>query len=92
MTLCEKCIHGEICADRGWMDEGDERALVECCNFKNKEDFVEVKHGEWIDRDESYWETRCTCSNCNKDGITIDGYPVHTDYCPNCGAKMDGDK
>ena len=55
-------------------------------------DVVEVKHGEWIDRDESYWETRCTCSNCNKDGITIDGYPVHTDYCPNCGAKMDGDK
>ena len=34
MTLCEKCIHGEICADRGWMDEGDEKALKGCCAFK----------------------------------------------------------
>ena len=42
MTLCEKCIHGDICADRRWMDRDDERALVECCNFKNKEDFMEV--------------------------------------------------
>lgn len=42
MTLCEKCIHGEVCADRRWMDRDDERALVECCNFKDTADVVEV--------------------------------------------------
>lgn len=42
MTLCEKCIHGEICADRDCMDIDDERALQSCNDFKNKADFVEV--------------------------------------------------
>ncbi len=42
MTLCEKCIHGEICAERDCMDEDDERAMGHCHRFKNKADFVKV--------------------------------------------------
>lgn len=42
MTLCEKCIHGDVCAYRDGMDEGDEKALTQCSDYKNKADFVEV--------------------------------------------------
>lgn len=56
-------------------------------------DVVEVKHGHWI---MEYYETRSTrgrlirnktftCSNCNRRNGRIT-----TNYCPNCGAKMDG--
>ena len=54
---------------------------------------VEVVHGEWIDISE-YVTTAYghldifKCSNCSAE-ITIDD---HDDYCPNCGAKMDGHK
>ena len=54
-------------------------------------DAVEVVHGRWIWKD-----GKCFCSVCSKQGEpkqayqdgTVDEYP----YCPNCGAKMDGDK
>ncbi len=42
MTLCEKCIHGDVCGDRDGYDEGDERALIFCSEFKSKDDVVEV--------------------------------------------------
>ena len=42
MTLCERCIHGDICAIQCGYDEGDERALTYCSEFKSKDDVVEV--------------------------------------------------
>lgn len=45
-------------------------------------DVVEVKHGEWIDRDEKTW-----CSNCD-----ASNKQYKPPYCPHCGAKMDGGK
>ena len=46
-------------------------------------DVAEVRHGRWIASHDEF----CTCSLCK--------YPVYaawnaTNYCPNCGAKMDG--
>ena len=55
-------------------------------------DVAEVKHGEWIDG-------RCTNCNYKTDieqiGFKCWGDGVHvkykeTNFCPNCGAKMDG--
>jgi hypothetical protein len=49
-------------------------------------DAVEVVHGRWekVDIVPNYmWRYRCSC--CHSDGES--GYR----YCPNCGAKMDGD-
>lgn len=46
-------------------------------------DAVEVRHGEW-GFDGIGW----TCSEC--DGYAIDD--VKSDWCPHCGAKMDGEK
>ena len=46
-------------------------------------DVALVRHGRWIASHDEF----CTCSICK--------YPVYlmwgqTNYCPNCGAKMDG--
>ena len=43
-------------------------------------DVVEVRHGEWV----GMWDYKC--SVCNEYS------EYRTDYCPNCGAKMDGGK
>lgn len=58
---------------------------------EKKRDIAEVKHGEWI-HDENYesWADMYICSACNHHALT-DGDYRHTlsNYCPNCGAKMD---
>lgn len=49
-------------------------------------DVAPVVHGRWIQVD----STKCRCSHCDIIGL-IALYP-HGDknFCPNCGAKMDG--
>ena len=54
--------------------------------------FAEVKHGEWLDevemRPELYgWIplNNVVCSICNQSNSR------ETNYCPHCGAKMDGE-
>ena len=47
-------------------------------------DAVEVVHGRWIQSEPGYK----LCSHCMAD-VAI--YSGHRNYCPNCGAKMDGD-
>ena len=39
-TLCEQCLHGEVCAKRCAQDEGDERAMVYCSHFASATDVV----------------------------------------------------
>ena len=45
-------------------------------------DVVEVKHGHWEKLKDGYW-----CSNCC---ILEKDLKQEYNYCPNCGAKMDG--
>lgn len=66
---CGDCIHNAMCEIDGYISE--------CEHFKNKADFVEVKHG--------YWLLNGRCSECLANSLT-----THKSYCPNCGAKMDG--
>lgn len=48
-------------------------------------DVVEVKHGEW----ESFEIPHMMrCSECGVSELDI--HRTKFDYCPNCGAKMDG--
>lgn len=52
-------------------------------------DVVEVVHGKWeFNRGQAYGEPLYFCSVCT-DGGSEWGKDK---YCPNCGAKMDGDK
>ena len=45
-------------------------------------DVAPVRHGRWINHG---WST--VCSECGED----DAF-AKRNYCPNCGAKMDGDE
>lgn len=51
-------------------------------------DVAPVVHGRWISKNHHGYERVFVCSNCGY----IDGYPFNdrSNYCPNCGAKMDG--
>ena len=54
-------------------------------------DVAPVRHGYWIEQenwapDDYYY----TCSACGEDYNTIYGTPDYN-FCPHCGAKMDGD-
>ena len=56
-------------------------------------DAVEVVHGRWLpyhEADIGYDEYGIRCSNCR---LEFENHEVTfpTNYCPNCGAKMDGD-
>lgn len=46
-------------------------------------DAVEVVYGRWIPCENGGYY----CSNCDRRVAFL----VHNNYCPNCGAKMDGD-
>lgn len=52
-------------------------------------DVAPVKHGQWIEYAKYSFETMYDCSICNN-RIIDDGHSWH--YCPNCGAKMDGER
>ena len=51
-------------------------------------DAAPVVHGEWIwtERGDEDYEQYFVCSKCGQQQY------VETNYCPDCGAKMDGGK
>lgn len=56
-------------------------------------DVVEVRHGKWLTWEEQFPDRKPTkknnlgvfCNNCHSHADNM------TDYCPNCGARMDGE-
>ena len=65
-------------------------ALYDCCEYDTNlideipvADVAPVVHGRWIMHDDEFGLT-CECSACHIETME-DG-----NYCPNCGAKMDG--
>jgi hypothetical protein len=52
-------------------------------------DVAPVRHGRWIDKGEY-----AVCTECGgRSGTQYDGVepiPLMTQFCPNCGARMDG--
>ena len=55
-------------------------------------DVVEVRRGEWVEWGDEMLGTVYMCSVCKVDFVTEVGTPSDNlwNYCPNCGAKMDG--
>lgn len=52
-------------------------------------DVAPVVHGRWIKTDHGNDTLLASCSQCN---YPVDWWRGKTKYCPNCGAKMDGDE
>ena len=96
MFTCKDCVHYEACKDMydGYsFDFDDCDYTLDCIDmgiFKNKADFVEVKHGEWIDKPTgAYHRMQSWCSACGKhSGIGGIESNRHKPFCPNCGADM----
>lgn len=86
---CDDCGYepGEFCACN------EEIAMYE--RLKQYEDaeeqdrLVEMRHGRWInERWEGLSSFSAECSLCGKRTLAY----FHYFYCPNCGAKMDGEE
>ena len=71
-------------AENGWYKGQDiYNAIEEAPTIEAKS----VVHGRWISKNPHGYEWIFVCSNCDY----VDGYPFNdrSNYCPNCGAKMD---
>lgn len=67
--------------------------LTNCANCERVEKIrAKRPHGKWIEQTEYNGDTYYDCSICGNSWSTIDGTPWNNgmNYCPNCGAKMDG--
>lgn len=85
--------HGEInyCPNCGARMDGDS-SIADIINKQPIADVQEVKHGEWLKpSNDSVDSKQWICSECK--GLTETAYycgHCYYNYCPNCGARMDG--
>lgn len=93
MATCKDCLYFKRCVVLGVeLDmHHNKDADKNCRHFKNKADFVEVKHGQWKHTVEfgqigkyHYW-------NCSLCGVASQE-EGREHYCHNCGAKMDAER
>ena len=96
VAVCGDCFHAELC-EKSEMLVGFSRDNPAYCGmFLNSADVAPVRHGIWISL------TDCSnagvyCSVCHKK-VYKEDYAIcnrknklRSDYCPNCGEKMDGE-
>ena len=76
---CSDCIHFDVCYKIEHFGR-DLEGTSPCEQFINK-DVAPVRHGRWIDN--KHTDT-AICSECKC------VFTDETNYCPKCGAKMDG--
>ena len=57
---------------------------ADCIRYMDAADVAPVRHGQWKCRGD------CGVTECSACGWSIEEYAGDYDYCPNCGAKMDG--
>lgn len=84
--MCNNCIHKPVCSK--FAATGGH--VRECEHFK------EERRGEWetITR-KNIWGDMVNvlrCSRCKRSDVDGRGITIKSDYCPNCGADMRGEK
>ena len=77
MPIFEKGISGDL---------GDENSIADIINAQPAADVQEVRHGRWI---KGKIMGLFKCSACHN---TFDYWVTGYNHCPNCGARMDGEK
>ena len=60
--------------------------MIKALNEAPTVDAVEVVHGRWDEKTTPYWHLIHVCSICGFEKVTDHVF----NYCPNCGARMDG--
>lgn len=66
-------------------------AVADDINKISAADVVEVVHGEWVEHTEiGAMNNHLNCSVCNWETVFFVVGKREYNYCPNCGAKMDG--
>lgn len=81
-----------------WCRDGRKQGVdfVLDCSLPNMPaaDVVEVRHGEWVEGAEHFTNGfyEAECSVCGNYIRWNEGNSGEWNYCPNCGAKMDGGK
>lgn len=94
---CDSCIHKQICKDKP--PESYPQFMIDimtdkCENYIHTAYVQPVRRGRWLTWDDSGF-TKCSC--CNSEYYIADLQEVgdsegFVEFCPNCGAKMDGDR
>jgi hypothetical protein len=65
---------------------GDDKSIADYIDDEPPVDVAKVKHGAWKQENEIF-----KCSECEY-AFENEGYIHFFNYCPNCGARMDGEE
>lgn len=65
------------------------KSVIHCQSILK--DVTKVIHGEWIRVDGDVGYSVYQCSKC-EEKVVLDNEGGVYDYCPHCGAKMDGER
>lgn len=81
-----------------WVSTSKRRSLEWLLlDWKAEQDIVDVPviHGKWLPKHHYIagyeFASGHICSECGNDALNAEGDDFLTDFCPNCGAKMDGE-
>ena len=89
----EKASEEDLTSDEAMVIITSAIALKDFVTRQPTVDAVEVVHGEWeVCEDDWNEEVTYKCSNCGDELVTLCGFEIDWNYCPNCGAKMDGEE
>ena len=67
------------------------KVVISALKGLHVEDVVPVIHAYWIPQKENY-EFKEAWMKCSACGYPVSKWTGNTNFCPNCGAKMDGKK
>lgn len=89
IEFCTHEKHGGVC------DLTDDYCNLVDCPYEKLQEFVPVRHGRWISWEEAgnpvSSPDRHECSVCHDAAqVLVNHFELLSEYCPNCGAKMDG--
>ena len=104
MARCKDCFHFDVCMDYTSLKDSDfaqnfNETDILCDHFKRAADVAAVRHGKWLKTDA--YPHKVYCSLCYKTYVTNEeiiagmswsypSYCTEAEYCPHCGARMDG--
>lgn len=83
--FCAHELHGGVCK------KTNDYCNLGACPYEEMREYATVRNGRWLSWEDQFNKTPKRKNNL---GVFCDKCHKHndnrTDYCPNCGAKMDG--